>query len=282
MLKNILSLFAWCTPPIRPYICVSVVNQSFLFPAKSDDGPELRKQLATHLPHIRVCTVSLLVFCQDIIPTRVLTDSEIVEICSFLGNKDHKPDLPEICDITQPRFLAKPFEKSELISFKIDACSGDYCDKFEKLNFNISTHEHRVELCSLELYIYYDMSYGVRVEIRQVDCAEPSPPVSVTALVQAPKFTINFPASSVDDDNGSVILLPNSQYDVIMTALSTPHGLDTYTCNSSSISNNDLTLNYATFRHSPVYSRRNCRSNAGYNSYTSCIKTINYKTLTPK
>lgn len=262
-----------------PYICVSVVNQIFLFPAKSDDGPELRKQLATHLPHIRVCTVSLLVFCQDIIPTQVLTDSEIVEICSFHGNKDHKPDLPEICDITQPRFLAKPFEKSELISFKIDAYSVDYCDKFEMLNFNISTREHRVELCSLELYTYDDMSCDVTVEIIQVDCAEPSPPVSVTALVEAPNYTIYFPASSVDDDNGSVILLPNSQYNVTMTSLSP---LDTYTCNRSSISNKNLILNYDTYRHSPVYSRRNGRSNADYNSYTSCIQTINYKTLTPK
>lgn len=236
-------------------------------------------------------------FCRDVVPTGVLSDSETIQIFLYHGNKSHKPDLPEICDITRPRTTAHlPLEQSEMISFNITAGSNGYNGQHaEEVHFDIITREQGVELRSLALFFCGKSSrpFDVTVEIRQVNCAEPSPPISVTAHVQDPTYTVDLPASSGGcDKSKGVVLLPNSQYRVTLRSDS---GFDIYTCNGSSASNNHLTVNHLMMddhRTRTRIARQDGRlaeiqdlyigDAMAQETFISCINYINYKTLTPK
>lgn len=236
-----------------------------MFAAKSDDGQEVRKQLASHLPHIRVCAVSHENFCRDIVPTRVLTGSETIEICSFHGDKNYKPVLPELCGNTQPRTTMNSFIRSQLFTFdlSISRYRGHYTGLHE-VSLNILTHRHRIELCSLVLSkdaIVGDGSANdYTVKISQVSSyAEPSPPALVPAHghPQFPDNAINIPVST--------ILLPNSEYKVTISSSSARFLVNHM--NHSSDPNNHLTVNY-------------CQVAWIGPGYYCCIQTIKYFTLT--
>lgn len=234
------------------------------FSAKCDDGCVLRKQLTTHLPHIRVCTIALGDLCRDILPTGILTDSESMQICLYQGNKNHTLDLPEICDITEPRTTLLSFGKSELLAFHIENSVEYFESNFDR-SVDIKTHEYFIELCSLVMFNRHkNKSLYCTVEIRRVDCDEPSPrPVSsVTALLHYPAYTINFPASSDDDDDrGRVILLPNSKYRVTVSSCDLPY-MRYINSFDRSMKHFDVLLPFS------------------YGGLTrSCIKTIKYKVL---
>lgn len=247
---------------------------------KCDDGRVLRKELKTHLPHIRVCNVSNEDFCRDVVPTGVLSESETIQIFLYHGNKSHKPDLLEICDITRPRSAAQTFEDSEMISFNITAGSyGGYNGQYKEVHFDVITREHEVKLCSLALFCSKSsLRKDVTVEIRQVNCAESPPPISVTALVQDPTYTVDLSASS---NSESVILRPNSQYRITLRSSS---GLDMYTCSSSSVCNTHFTVNHLMIdeHSSRARAARHVGDALALGTFISCINYIDYKTLTPK
>lgn len=239
---------------------------SLLFTAKSDDGQELRKELKTLLPHIRVCSVGMEDFCRDIAPTGVLSNSENTQIYLYYHIKNHKPVLPEICDITERRTTVNSFIKSQLLTLDMVGCIGSGYLATEVI-FYIVTHGYTIELCSLVLCddIYNKTSKVCRVVIEQSNCcAEPSRPVSMIALVEGSTNTFHFPATS--DDSASVILLRNSQYRVTMSSFSGIRMYSTYDCHFSS------SHFYVRSYTADVPSTLNMYG----------IKAIHYKTLTPK
>lgn len=234
-----------------------------LFSARSDaSGPALREELATVLPHIRLCTVALVDFLRDVMPTRILTDAEMVEINLYHGDNDHQPYLPDICNITQPRtILTKLSPPEDLLTFNI----GNNEESYWTCNacFGVSTRQHYVELSSLVFYEHNNSSLHCEVEIDQTTrAAEPSVLFSMSASVKAPAYAFVFPSSS--DEIGNVVLLPNSNYRFSVktdVAFSMFYNND----NTSSIYGEHFALNLS--------------DHNGY--YTSCIKTINYKLFTP-
>lgn len=166
-----------------------------------------------------------------------------------------------------------------------------YHGQHEEVHFDMITREYGVELRSLALFCGKSSRlFDVTVEIRQVNCAEPSPPISVTARVQDPTYTVDLPASSRGCEG--VVLLPNSQYRV---SLGSHSGLDMYTCNGSSVSNSHLTVNHLMMDDHSSRARIARRDGLhaeiqdlyigdalAQETFISCINYINYKTLTPK
>lgn len=234
-----------------------------LFSARSDaSGPALRAELATVLPHIRLCTVALGDFLRDVMPTRILTDVEMVEINLYHGDNDHQPCLPDICDITQPRtILTKLSPPEDLLTFNIGNNEESYWTCIA--SFGVSTRQHYVELSSLVFFEHNNSSLQCKVEIEQITCAaEPSVLFSMSDSVKAPAYAFVFPSSS--DEIGNVVLLPNSNY---IFSVETDVAF-------SMFYNNDNT--------SSIYGEHFSVSLPDHNGYyTSCIKTINYKLFTP-
>lgn len=215
-------------------------------------------------------------------PTGVLSESETIQIFLYHGNKSHKPDILEICDITRPRSATQTFDDSEMISFNITAGShGGYNGQYNEVHFDVITREHEVKLCSLALFscIKSSLRKYVTVEIRQVNCAERPPPISVTDLVQDPTtYIVDLPASS---NSESVILRPNSQYRITLRYSS---GLDMHTCSSSSVCNTHLTVNHLMIddHSSRARADRHVGDALALGTFISCINYIDYKTRTPK
>lgn len=209
--------------------------------------------------------MSLEDFCRDIVPTRVLTGSETIEICSFHGDKNYKPVLPELCGNTQPRTAMNSFIKSHLFTCNLNRYTYrrplDTC--LLEVSLNILTHQHRIELCSLVLpshAVDNNLANSFTVKISQVSYhAERTPPVLVPAqaYVQFPDNAINIPASA--------ILLPNREYKVTISSPSARFFVNHFK-DSSDHPNTHLTVNYCQLAHKP--------------SYYSCFQAIKYFTLT--
>lgn len=196
-------------------------------------------------------------------PTRILTDAEMVEINLYHGDNDHRPDLPEICDIKQTRTILSKRSPSpeDLLTFNIYNKEESYWTC--KACFGVSTREQYVELSSLVFYEHNNSSLKCKVEIDQITCAEkPLTLFSVTARVEAPAYAFVFPSSS--DEIGNVVLKPNSNYRFTVktdVAFSMFYNND----NTSSISGDHFAVSLS--------------DHNGY--YTSCVRTINYKLFTP-
>lgn len=240
-----------------------------LISAQCDAGPALREGLTTLLPHIRVCTLSLEDFCRDIMPTRILTDLEMVEVCLYLSNKNYTPHVPEISSITQPRILSIKSSFSPELTMNIHGNDESYWAR--EYCFGISTRERGVQLCSIGLYEHNIPSLDCVVRIQQMICSDESQclliehdsPVTLTALVQFPTYKIVFPVAN-DDGSGGIVLQPNCNYAVTL------HSEVAF----SVFYNNDNTSHISGDRFTVCLPEHN-----GY--YTSCIQTIKYKTITP-
>lgn len=226
--------------------------------------------------------MSLENFCRDIVPTRVLTGSETIEVCSFHSDMNYKPVLPELCGntqprtsvctqhrsttTTQPRTTMNSFIRSPLITLNLSR-SRNMSRRYtllHEVSLNILTHHHRIELCSLVLFsdgiVDNYLANNYTVKISQVGyCPEHSPPVLVPAqaFVQYPDNVINFSAST--------ILLPNSEYEVTISSPCAAFHIDHYDNNSKS--NNHLTVRY-------------CQLAFVGRGFYSCFESIKYFTLT--
>lgn len=231
----------------------------------------LRKELTNHLPHLRVLTVSHRDFFKDVVCSRLLTGAEVIEVCLFHGNKDHKPELNEICDITESR--TKPPLYKMVCSTSLDiSCKFHYLKQkksSQKCTIRISKLKYAIELTSLSIYNSNNfMQSNYTVKIDQVDSDSPGSQLSITVpSLNCSNFfiqdfrTLVFPVPSNDTED--IILHPGSEYDVTLSSF-TP--LDVYSIgNSSSVKGSHFDVSFS----------------AVDGKYVSCVRHIYYKQLEP-
>lgn len=227
----------------------------------------LRKELTNHLPHLRVCTVSHQDFCKDIVCSRLLTEAEVFEVCLFHGDKDHKPELNEICDITESRTKPPLYKMVYSTSLNI-SCHFRYLKETvpsQNYTIHISTLEYAIELTSLSLYNRNNYQQGnCTVKIDQVDSGSLGSQLSVTVPVHVFRnsYELHFPVPS--NDTEGIILHPDSEYDVTLSSFTL---LDVFYSheNSSSVKGSDFNVSFST----------------DDGKYVSCVRHIYYKQLEP-
>lgn len=227
----------------------------------------LRKELTNHLPHLRVCTVSHRDFFKDVVCSRLLTEAEVFEVCLFHGDKDHKPELNEICDITESRTKPPVYEMvcSTCLNISYHFCYLKETVPSQNCTIHISTLKYAIELTSLSLYNRNNYQQGnCTVKIDQVDSDGPGSQLSVTAPLQVVPnaYILNFPVPS--NDTESIILHPDSEYDVTLSSFTL---LDVFYSheNSSSVMGSHFDVSFSTEN----------------GKYVSCVRQIYYKQLEP-
>lgn len=234
----------------------------------------LRKELTNHLPHLRVLTVSHRDFFKDVVCSRLLTGAEVIEVCLFHGNKDHKPELNEICDITESR--TKPPLYKMVCSTSLDiSCNFHYLKQTvpsQNCTIRISKLKYAIELTSLSIYIYNSSNFmqgNYAVKIDQVDSDSPGYQLSVTVPSLNNSYflfqnfrTLVFPVPSNDTED--IILHPDSEYNVTLSSF-TPLDVFYSTVHSSSVKGSHFDVSFS----------------AVDGKYVSCVRHIYYKQLEP-
>uniref|UniRef100_A0A1B6LK00 MATH domain-containing protein n=1 Tax=Graphocephala atropunctata TaxID=36148 RepID=A0A1B6LK00_9HEMI len=80
---------------------------------QSSDGEILRKQILPHLKFVRICTFSCEEFCKNVVPTGILTNEEVVEVCKYFSS-GNAPKLEQVCNSTVSRFMTKTATQNTL------------------------------------------------------------------------------------------------------------------------------------------------------------------------
>lgn len=230
----------------------------------------LRKELTNHLPHLRVLTVSHRDFFKYVVCSRLLTEAEVIEVCLFHGDKDHKPELNEICDITESR--TKPPLYKMVCSTSLDISCNFYYNLHQQkvpsqnCTIRISKLKYAIELTSLSLYDYSNFKQGnCTIKIDQVYSDSPGgSQLSVTAPLQVSPnvYILDFPVRSNDTED--IILHPDSEYDVTLSSF-TPLSVFYSNVNSSSVKGSHFDVSFSVVD----------------GKYVSCVRQIYYKQLEP-
>lgn len=227
----------------------------------------LRKELTTHLPHLRVCSVSYQDFCKDVVCSRILSEAEVFEICLFHGNKDHKPELNEICDVTESRTEPPLYETVNYTSMNISChfCYLKETTPSQNCTIHINTLDYAIEFTSFNLYNRNNYQQDdCTVKIAQVGSEGSGSLQSVTEFLAIVPNNYIFVFPFASNDTGRIILNPNSEYDVTVSSSTL---LDVFYSNqnASSFKGSHFNVSFPT--------------DGG--KYVSCIKHIYYNVIKP-
>lgn len=154
------------------------------------------------LKHIRLCTLTKDEFCEEVVPTKVLSSDEVVEVCICLGKKGQKqPELLEICDNVEKRkqHIECSFSLSDYDCYSSDLVTWD--------RFALSTKEFEVELSTLTLTTCVKGKNQVCDFTVTVDHG--SGTVATVKYSDADNLFVEIPMSTEDQ---KVLLLPNEMY----------------------------------------------------------------------
>lgn len=206
-------------------------------------------------------------FFKDVVCSRLLTEAEVFEVCLFQGDKDHKPELNEICDITESRTKPPLYEMVYSTGLNI-SCHFRYLKvtvPSQNCTIHISTLKNAIELTALALYNRNNYQQGnCTVKIDQVNSHSPGSQLSVTAPLQVfpNTYMLDFPVPS--NDTEGIILHPDSEYDVTLSSFTL---LDVFYShdNSSSLKGSHFDVSFST----------------DDGRYVSCVRRIYYKLLKP-
>lgn len=88
----------------------------------SKDGKVLRQQMLKHLKYIRFFTLDLDVFCQKVVPTDILSEAEVYEICKSRGLQV-APNMKFVCNNIIPR-LRKENSPTNTFSYCVNNLSS--------------------------------------------------------------------------------------------------------------------------------------------------------------
>lgn len=169
---------------------------------------------------IRVCSLPLEVFCKEVIPTKVLSPQEVMDICMAMGLKQKPTTLTEVCSEVEVRKgsqeVVRKVVKSSIMRKEFNLSSYCYYGT-TNYNFSVKTHTSKLELVALTVRAtHYGLGnmlqFNFVVSVEQV--GNPQNKTSVTFSGHNLYGDVKIPVST---EGRELLLLPNTEYKVTIT-----------------------------------------------------------------
>lgn len=181
-----------------------------IFSVQSEDVKSIRLQLDKPLHHIRLCSLSRDEFCDEVVPSGVLSGEEMGAVCTAIVTK--KPQtLKSLSNNMQVRRGGKTeYVKSRKLSVGL---SGE--KRFANAtqgSFSLQTHELAIELTELDIKLdtWGDFTATLKIESAQ----EKTRTLTFTGRDSVPdKISTLY----VSTKSKSGVLVPNTKYTITLT-----------------------------------------------------------------